>query len=452
MPKVIKIKKGLNIPLKGLAEKVLMRADMAETYAVKPADFPGLTPKLNVQVGDKVKAGNPLFHDKYRPEITFNSPVSGEVIEVRRGDRRVIEEVVVKADESISYEQFEASNPTQQNRDQVIDLLLKSGAWPYIRQRPYGIIANPADKPKAIFISCFDTAPLAADMDFIVNGEQESFQAGIDALKRLTDGEIHLGLNADFPASTVFGKVKGVQTHLFTGPHPAGNVGVQIHHIDPINKGEIVWIVNPSDVIIIGRLFLKGIYDASKVIALAGSDVLKPRYYRLISGTRIDSIIKNNLVKTENEHRIISGNVLTGTMVEKIGFLGFYDNMVTVIPEGKHHEFFGWMTPGLNKFSASRTFLAKLIPGRKYNLDTNINGGKRAYVLTGQYEKVLPMDIYPVHLIKAILANDIDKMEQLGIYEVVEEDFALCEYVCTSKIEVQEILRNGIESMIKELS
>ncbi len=452
MPKVIKIKKGLNIPLKGLAEKVLMRADMAETYAVKPADFPGLTPKLNVQVGNKVKAGTPLFHDKYRPEITFNSPVSGEVIEVRRGDRRVIEEVVVKADESISYEQFEASNPTQQNRDQVIDLLLKSGAWPYIRQRPYGIIANPADKPKAIFISCFDTAPLAADMDFIVNGEQESFQAGIDALKRLTDGEIHLGLNADFPASTVFGKVKGVQTHLFTGPHPAGNVGVQIHHIDPINKGEIVWIVNPSDVIIIGRLFLKGIYDASKVIALAGSDVLKPRYYRLISGTRIDSIIKNNLVKTENEHRIISGNVLTGTMVEKIGFLGFYDNMVTVIPEGKHHEFFGWMTPGLNKFSASRTFLAKLIPGRKYNLDTNINGGKRAYVLTGQYEKVLPMDIYPVHLIKAILANDIDKMEQLGIYEVVEEDFALCEYVCTSKIEVQEILRNGIESMIKELS
>lgn len=452
MPKVIKIKKGLNIPLKGLAEKVLMRADMAETYAVKPADFPGLTPKLNVQVGDKVKAGNPLFHDKYRPEITFNSPVSGEVIEVRRGDRRVIEEVVVKADESINYEQFEASNPTQQNRDQVIDLLLKSGAWPYIRQRPYGIIANPADKPKAIFISCFDTAPLAADMDFIVNGEQESFQAGIDALKRLTDGEIHLGLNADFPASTVFGKVKGVQTHLFTGPHPAGNVGVQIHHIDPINKGEIVWIVNPSDVIIIGRLFLKGIYDASKVIALAGSDVIKPRYYRLISGTRIDSIIKNNLVKTENEHRIISGNVLTGTMVEKIGFLGFYDNMVTVIPEGKHHEFFGWMTPGLNKFSASRTFLAKLIPGRKYNLDTNINGGKRAYVLTGQYEKVLPMDIYPVHLIKAILANDIDKMEQLGIYEVVEEDFALCEYVCTSKIEVQEILRNGIESMIKELS
>ncbi|BDX36842.1 Na(+)-translocating NADH-quinone reductase subunit A [Tenuifilaceae bacterium CYCD] len=452
MPKVIKIKKGLNIPLKGLAEKVLMRADMAETYAVKPADFPGLTPKLNVQVGDKVKAGNPLFHDKYRPEITFNSPVSGEVIEVRRGDRRVIEEVVVKADESISYEQFEASNPTQQNRDQVIDLLLKSGAWPYIRQRPYGIIANPADKPKAIFISCFDTAPLAADMDFIVNGEQESFQAGIDALKRLTDGEIHLGLNADFPASTVFGKVKGVQTHLFTGPHPAGNVGVQIHHIDPINKGEIVWVVNPSDVIIIGRLFLKGIYDASKVIALAGSDVIKPRYYRLISGTRIDSIIKDNLVKTENEHRIISGNVLTGTMVEKIGFLGFYDNMVTVIPEGKHHEFFGWMAPGLNKFSASRTFLAKLIPGRKYNLDTNINGGKRAYVLTGQYEKVLPMDIYPVHLIKAILANDIDKMEQLGIYEVVEEDFALCEYVCTSKIEVQEILRNGIESMIKELS
>ncbi|HNV53335.1 MAG TPA: NADH:ubiquinone reductase (Na(+)-transporting) subunit A, partial [Tenuifilaceae bacterium] len=236
------------------------------------------------------------------------------------------------------------------------------------------------------------------------------------------------------------------------GPHPAGNVGIQIHHIDPINKGDVVWTVNPLDVIIIGRLFLKGVYDATKVIALAGSDVVKPRYYRIVSGARVDSILKDNLVKTDNEHRIISGNVLTGAKVESIGFIGFYDNMVTVIPEGKHHEFFGWMAPGFNKHSASRTFFSKLLPGKSFKLDTNINGGERAYVLTGQYEKVLPMDIYPVHLIKAILANDIDKMEQLGIYEVVEEDLALCEYVCTSKVEVQEILRKGIESMIKELS
>nr|HPI46373.1 Na(+)-translocating NADH-quinone reductase subunit A [Tenuifilaceae bacterium] len=418
----------------------------------KPSDFPGLTPKLNVQVGDKVKAGNPLFHDKYRPNIVFSSPVSGEVVEVRRGDRRVIEEVVVKTTGSVDYEQFEAVSPVQLTREQVVEKLLKSGTWPYLRQRPYGIVANPDDKPKSIFISCFDSAPLSPDMDFAVNGEQEAFQAGIDALKRLTEGEIHLGLNADYPASSVFAKAKDVQLHHFTGPHPAGNVGIQIHHIDPINKGDVVWTVNPLDVIIIGRLFLKGVYDATKVIALAGSDVVKPRYYRIVSGARVDSILKDNLVKTDNEHRIISGNVLTGAKVESIGFIGFYDNMVTVIPEGKHHEFFGWMAPGFNKHSASRTFFSKLLPGKSFKLDTNINGGERAYVLTGQYEKVLPMDIYPVHLIKAILANDIDKMEQLGIYEVVEEDLALCEYVCTSKVEVQEILRKGIESMIKELS
>ncbi len=452
MSKVIKIRKGLNIPLVGQPEKVLIRADMAETYAVKPSDFPGLTPKLNVQVGDKVKAGNPLFHDKYRPHIVFSSPVSGEVIEVRRGDRRVIEEVVVRATNSIDYEQFDASNPAQLTREQLVEKLLKSGTWPYLRQRPYGIVANPDDKPKSIFISCFDSAPLSPDMDFAVNGEQEAFQAGIDALKKLTEGDIHLGLNADYPASSVFAKAKNVQVHYFTGPHPAGNVGIQIHHIDPINKGDVVWTVNPLDVIIIGRLFLKGVYDATKVIALAGSDVVKPRYYRIISGVRVDSILKENLVNTDNEHRIISGNVLTGAKIESIGFIGFYDNVVTVIPEGKHHEFFGWMAPGFNKYSASRTFFSKLLPGKSFKLDTNINGGERAYVLTGQYEKVLPMDIYPVHLIKAILANDIDKMEQLGIYEVVEEDLALCEYVCTSKVEVQEILRKGIESMIKELS
>lgn len=452
MSKVIKIRKGLNIPLVGQPEKVLIRADMAETYAVKPSDFPGLTPRLNVQVGDKVKAGNPLFHDKYRPDIVFCTPVSGEVVEVRRGDRRVIEEVVVKTTGNVDYEQFEAENPAQLTREQVVEKLLKSGTWPYLRQRPYGIVANPDDKPKSIFISCFDSAPLSPDMDFAVNGEQEAFQAGIDALKRLTEGEIHLGLNADYPASSVFAKAKDVQLHHFTGPHPAGNVGIQIHHIDPINKGDVVWTVNPLDVIIIGRLFLKGVYDATKVIALAGSDVVKPRYYRIVSGARVDSILKDNLVKTDNEHRIISGNVLTGAKVESIGFIGFYDNMVTVIPEGKHHEFFGWMAPGFNKHSASRTFFSKLLPGKSFKLDTNINGGERAYVLTGQYEKVLPMDIYPVHLIKAILANDIDKMEQLGIYEVVEEDLALCEYVCTSKVEVQEILRKGIESMIKELS
>jgi Na+-transporting NADH:ubiquinone oxidoreductase subunit A len=437
--------------MEGRAENVLVRKNMSETYGVKPLDFPGLLPKLEVQEGDVVRAGTPLFYDKYRPEVKFSSPVSGEVVEIRRGERRQILEVVVKANGSVEYQVFGAAQPAALTRNQVVEKLLVSGVWPYIRQRPFGIVANPNDTPKAIFISCFDTAPLAPDMDFSIQGEDENFQAGIDALSKLTPGKIHLGLNADYPAASAFAKANGVEHHYFRGPHPAGNVGVHIHHIDPIGKGDVVWVVNPLDVVIIGRLFLKGIYDASRVIALAGSEVTSPRYYRVISGAQIDSITSGNL-NSNIELRYISGNVLTGTKVEPFGYLGFYDNMVTVIPEGNHYEFFGWMSPGFNKFSASRTFLSRLTPWRKFKFDTNLHGGKRAYVITGQYEKVMPMDILPVHLIKAILANDIERMEQLGIYEVVEEDMALCEYVCTSKTDVQQILRKGIESLIKELS
>lgn len=451
MSTIVKVRRGLNIPMEGRAENVLVRKNMSETYGVKPLDFPGLLPKLEVQEGDVVRAGTPLFYDKYRPEVKFSSPVSGEVVEIRRGERRQILEVVVKANGSVEYQVFGAAQPAALTRNQVVEKLLVSGVWPYIRQRPFGIVANPNDTPKAIFISCFDTAPLAPDMDFSIQGENENFQAGIDALSKLTPGKIHLGLNADYPAASAFAKANGVEHHYFRGPHPAGNVGVHIHHIDPIGKGDVVWVVNPLDVVIIGRLFLKGIYDASRVIALAGSEVTSPRYYRVISGAQIDSITSGNL-NSNIELRYISGNVLTGTKVEPFGYLGFYDNMVTVIPEGNHYEFFGWMSPGFNKFSASRTFLSRLTPWRKFKFDTNLHGGKRAYVITGQYEKVMPMDILPVHLIKAILANDIERMEQLGIYEVVEEDMALCEYVCTSKTDVQQILRKGIESLIKELS
>ncbi|HQM04375.1 MAG TPA: Na(+)-translocating NADH-quinone reductase subunit A [Tenuifilaceae bacterium] len=451
MSTIVKVRRGLNIPMEGRAENVLVRKNMSETYGVKPLDFPGLLPKLEVQEGDVVRAGTPLFYDKYRPEVKFSSPVSGEVVEIRRGERRQILEVVVKANGSVEYQVFGAAQPAALTRNQVVEKLLVSGVWPYIRQRPFGIVANPNDTPKAIFISCFDTAPLAPDMDFSIQGEDENFQAGIDALSKLTPGKIHLGLNADYPAASAFAKANGVEHHYFRGPHPAGNVGVHIHHIDPIGKGDVVWVVNPLDVVIIGRLFLKGIYDASRVIALAGSEVTSPRYYRVISGAQIDSITSGNL-NSNIELRHISGNVLTGTKVEPFGYLGFYDNMVTVIPEGNHYEFFGWMSPGFNKFSASRTFLSRLTPWRKFKFDTNLHGGKRAYVITGQYEKVMPMDILPVHLIKAILANDIERMEQLGIYEVVEEDMALCEYVCTSKTDVQQILRKGIESLIKELS
>lgn len=450
MSKVIKIKKGLNISMLGPAEKIIKKANQAEYYAVKPTDFKGIRPKLVVKAGDKVKAGTPLFYDKFQPEVQFTSPVSGEVTAINRGERRVILEVVVKADATIEYEEFQLGDSTNLSKEEIVAVLQQSGLWPTIRQRPYSTIANPNDSPKAIFISAFDSAPLAPDMDYVAKEYADYFQKGIDILSKLTEGTIHLNINADYPAAETFTKAKGVQINKFTGPHPSGNVGVQINKIDPINKGEIVWYTYPQEIITIGRLFDKGIYDATKIIALAGSEVQNPKYYKIINGASIKNLIDGNV--NDSEHRYISGNVLTGSKISDDGFVGYYDNQVTIIPEGKYYDFFGWATPGFKKYTASRALLSWLIPGKKYRLDTNIHGGQRAFVMTGEYNKVFPMDIYPVQLIKAIMVEDIDKMEQLGIYEVDEEDFALCEYVCTSKIKVQSIIRTGLDLMRKEMS
>lgn len=449
MPRVIKIKRGLDIRLLGTAEKIYISAEKSRTYAVKPPDFPGLVPKLNVHPGDHVLAGTTLFFNKYFPDIKFSSPVSGEVKSVNRGERRRILEVVVEAEPEIRYIDFKPAKPTELGRADIIKKLLDSGLWPMIRQRPYAIVANPEKQPRDIFISGFDTAPLAPDMDFIVKGNVEDFQIGIDALSQLTEGQIHLSLNGHYPPDEVFAKAKNVEFHYFTGPHPAGNPGIQIHHIHPVNKGEIVWYVQPQEVIMIGRLFRKGIYDAAKVIALTGSEVKKPLYYKLIGGASIEPLIKDKV--TPGNHRYISGNVLTGSKISKIGHIGFYDSQLTIIPEGDKFEFLGWASPGFNKFSNSRTFMSWLAVGKKYKADTNLNGGRRAFTMSGEYEKVLPMDIYPVHLLKAILVEDIDRMENLGIYEIAEEDLALCEYVCTSKMEVQSLVRKGIEMMIREV-
>ncbi len=449
MPKVTKIKRGLDIAIKGKAEKILVQADPSEMYAVKPIDFAGLTPKLTVKVDHEVKAGSPLFFDKYHPGVLFTSPVSGKVVSITRGERRRILEVVVKADPEIAYESFRKGDPESMEREAVIENLQKSGLWPFIRQRPYHVIADSSDTPKAIFISGFDTAPLAPDYDFVLKGERDAFRTGIKALSKLTDGYIHIGVDGKFPVSEVYTDLDRVHLHHFRGPHPAGNVGIQIHHIDPVNKGDIVWTINPQDVVIIGRLFEKGIFDASRIVALAGTEVKTPRYYKTMLGSSILSLVKDNL--KEGNHRYISGNVLTGKKILNDGYIGYYDSLVSVIPEGDHYDFLGWALPGLDKFSMSRTFLAWLTPNKEFTMHTNLNGGKRAFVMTGQYEKVLPMDIYPVHLLKAILVEDIDKMENLGIYEIAEEDLALCEFVCTSKTEVQSIVRSGIELMIKEL-
>lgn len=446
----IKIKKGLNIPLKGEPEKTIENIKRPLIFAVKPPDFIGFQYKLLVKVGDKVQAGTPILHSKNNERIVITSPISGEVVDVIRGEKRTLLEVRIKSDETITYERFKDNDQVSTDRNEIINLLLRSGLWVFIRQRPYDTIPEPTKTPRDIYISTFDSSPLAPDYSFILKGKENFLQAAIDALSKLTSGRVNLGLNSKATDNSIFENIKNVDLHYFSGPHPAGNVGVQIHHIKPINKGETVWFINPQDLVIIGKLMVEGIFDASRIIAITGPEVSKPAYCQAYIGANISSFVQAKDSKLPL--RYISGNVLTGDRIEHDGFLGYYHHQITVIPEGDYYEFFGWALPGLKKFSNTRQFLSKLIPPSRYKLDTNYHGSERAYVMVGQYEKVFPFDIYPVYLIKAILTNDIDRMEELGIYEVSPEDFALCDFVCTSKIEVQEIVRNGLEMLRKEMS
>ena len=447
MSETIKLRKGLNIKLKGGAKSDVDKLPFPSTVALKPTDFPGLTPKLKVKADALVKAGDALFYDKYHPEILFTAPVGGKVISVNRGERRKILEVVIETDEKAGSVEFKKADPNSISGEEIKEMLLSSGIWPFIKKRPYGIIASPEEKPISIYISTFDTAPLAPDYGFIMKDQLSTFQTGINALSKLTEGQVNLGVN---PGS-VFTSIKNVKINTFDGPHPAGNVGIQIHNTKPINKGDVIWTINVQDVLFIGRLFETGKADFSKTIALTGSEIENPKYNQTILGAPVSLISDNKLIKADYKQRIISGNALTGTRVKPQMYLGFYDSQVTVIPEGEEYELLGWANLGANKFSASKTFISSLFPKKEYVMNANMHGGDRAFVLSGQYEKLVPMDLLPVHLLKSILVNDIDKMEQLGIYEVIEEDLALCEYACTSKIKVQDILRTGINTMIKEL-
>ena len=448
MSKDIRIKKGLSIKLKGEAEMLISDAPRSKVFAIKPTDILGVIPKLAIKAGDTVKAGDTLFYSKSNEQIKFLSPVSGEVLEIHRGAKRKILDIKISATNKDEFKDFGVKNPKDLSTGEVKEQLLAGGCWPFIKQRPYDVMANPSDEPKAIFVSGFSTAPLSADAAFALQGKEDAFQAGIDALGKLTSGKVHLSVKGG--NATFLNNVKGVELHQVTGKHPAGNVGVQIHHIDPVNQGEHVWVVNPQDVAIIGKLFLTGNFDASRVIALAGSEVTSPKYYRTIQGAGMDSLVNGHL---SSEHvRIVSGDVLTGEAVGQNGFLGFYHNEVSVIPEGDHYKMFGWMPfIGNYKFSMSRTFFSWLTPNKKYSLDTNLNGELRAMVVTGEMEKVLPMDIYPMQLLKAALAKDIEKMESLGIYEVAPEDFALIDFSSSSKIEAQSIIREALDLMIKEV-
>ena len=449
MANLIRIGKGLDIKLKGKAIETLSQVGHSDLFALTVSDFHGLTPKVIARPGDKVKAGSVLLCDKNRQEVKFVSPVSGTVVAVNRGDKRKVLDVLVKADSANEFESFAKIDLSKASGEEVKTLLLNAGMWPFIKQRPYDLIANPQEAPKAIFISTFDTAPLAADFEFVLKGQEADFQTALNALAHIAP--VHLGVHENAQSSALK-NASNVTIHTFAGKHPTGNVGVQIHHVSPINKGEIVWVVNPQDLIIMGRLFNKGVTDFSRIVALTGSEVVKTGYVKIQAGSLITPLFKSNVTKGK-ALRYISGNVLTGTQVTPESYLNFYANQLTVIPEGtEKHEMFGWIMPRLNQFSINHSYFSWLLPKKEYVLDARIKGGQRALIMSNELDKVFPFDIFPEILLKAIITNNIDQMEALGIYEVAPEDFALCEFVDTSKTEIQKIVREGLDMLFKEMN
>ena len=450
MSNIIYLKKGLNLPISGEAAQNTKKVLVPDVVAIKPTDFRGLVPKLLVREGDKVLAGTPILADKMSQNILFAAPVSGTVAEVVRGEKRKLLEVRIKADAEQEFVDFGVKKVAELSAEQVKEALLAAGLWPAINQRPYGIIANPEVKPKAIFVSAFSTAPLAANAEYALAEDIEHIQTAIDALGKLTDGGVHLSLNSENYSGTPFHKLNNVIQHTFTGKHPAGNVGVQISNISPIRKGETVWTVSLLMLAAIGKLFNTGKYDLRRKIAVTGPKAINPAYVEGYPGIAIKDVAE--FYNASENLRFISGDVLSGTNIGAEGFLGFFDNQISILEEGDKYELLGWAKPFRCKlFSTSRTYFSWLTPKKKYDMDTNLHGGPRAFVLNDVYSKVLPMDIFPVHLLKACLAGDIDNMEKFGIYEVLEEDLALCEYVDPSKIYIQQIITDGIALMLKEM-
>ena len=448
MPEVIKLRKGLDIKLKGTAEKELVAVKAAQAYALVPDDFVGITPKVVVAEGQHVKAGEALFVDKKRPEVKFVSPVSGTVAAVNRGARRKVMNIVVTPDAKQEYAEFGVKSVHSLNGEQVKQALLDSGMFAFLRQRPYDVVANPNSRPKAIFVSAFDSKPLAPDFEYVIKGNEADFQAGLSALAKMAP--TYLGVSGKQTHLNIV-DAKNVEINVFKGKHPAGNVGVQINHINPINKGEIVWTVGAEETIFIGRLFNKGIVDLTRTIAVAGSQVENPAYSKIVLGAQISSIVEGR-IKGGCVNRIINGNVLTGPATTEEGYLGAFANMVTVIPDGSDkHEILGWAMPRFKEFSVSRAYFSFLFPNKEYVLDARIKGEERHMINSNEYDKVFPMDIYPEYLIKAIIAGDIEKMEAAGIYEVAPEDFALCEFVDSSKLELQRIVREGLMKLRSEM-
>lgn len=448
MANLIKLRKGLDINLKGKASAEIMSVKEPGFYALCPDDFTGVTPKVVVKEQEYVLAGGPLFIDKNHPEVKFVSPVSGVVTSVERGARRKVLSITVEAAPEQDFEEFGKQNVSTMNGEAVKEALLGSGMFAFIKQRPYDVVADPTVAPRAIFVSAFDTNPLAPDFEMALKGEELNFQTGLDALAKMAKTYLSISVNQKSPALT---QAKNVVVTAFDGPHPAGNVGVQINHIAPVKKGETVWTIDAQAVIFIGRLFNTGRVDLTRMVAITGSEVKKAAYCKLKVGALLTDVLAGN-VNNGKELRYISGNVLTGKQISANGFLGAFHSQVTVIPEGSDvHEMFGWIMPRFNEFSTSRSYFSWLMGKKEYTLDARVKGGERHMIMSNEYDRVLPMDIMSEYLIKAIIAGDIDRMEQLGIYEVAPEDFALCEFVCSSKMELQRIVRDGLDMLRREM-
>ncbi|WP_138433325.1 Na(+)-translocating NADH-quinone reductase subunit A [Winogradskyella algicola] len=448
MSKDIRIKKGLDIKLVGEAEKTTENAIVSNFYYIRPEDFHSIIPKLVAKEGTRVKAGETLFYNKDMEDMKFVSPVSGEITEIQRGPRRRIDAIKITADKEqfyVDHGKFDMSS----DADKLKAHLLASGCWAFIKQRPYDVVAKANSIPKGIFISGYASAPLAADLDYTLAGKEAELQAAVTALSKLTEGSVHVAVGS---SNSPLAGLDNVTTHKVSGPHPSGNVGTLINKVDPINKGEVVWTVNAQDLVIIGELLLTGKFNAERIVALAGSSVKKPRYFRTKIGSEVATMVYDNGVDKDGNDRIISGNVLTGKKVAPDGALDYYSNAITVIPEGDDYEFFGWNKPVFDKVSTSRALtFSWLNPKKKYDLNTNTNGEHRAFVVTGSYEEVFPLDIYPMQILKACMYKDLDEMEALGMYEVAPEDFALTEFICVSKQPHQKIIREGLDLMLKEI-
>lgn len=448
MANVIKLRKGLDINLKGKAAKQKFSVKAAAQYALVPDDFVGMTPKVVVREGDKVKAGDALFVNKKQTDVKFASPVSGVVQAVVRGDRRKVLRVVVEADKDQQYVDFGQKQVASLDGDAVVKALLEAGLFGYINQLPYAVSTTPDQKPRAVFVSALRDMPLAGDFEYELQGNEEDFQTGLTALSKVAP--VYLGIGAK-QTSKALTEAKDVEVNVFDGPCPAGNVGVQVNNLAPVNKGEVVWTVDPTAVIFFGRLFRTGKVDLRRLVAVAGSEITKPEYAEVLVGQPIADLLEGKLAAKDHV-RIINGNPLTGRKATKDDFVGGHTSEITVIPEGDNvDEMLGWILPRTNDFSVSRSYFSWLFgKNKEYALDARVKGGERHMIMSGEYDKVLPMDIYAEYLIKAIIAGDIDRMEQLGIYEVAPEDFAVAEFVDSSKLELQHIVRQGLDMLRKE--